>query len=422
MRLSRVIGVAAVFFSVAAASSLQELAAVMPKCALECFPTALKASSCAPTNQTCICTNPILTETLTKCVTVSCTIRESLTTKNVTSQACHAPIRDRTKAVSITGVAGGAIALLAYILRMIARLPCMGGKLGLDDWTMTGTIILSCMLTAISPVLANYGLGKDMWTLPFHNITMILYLYFWDELIYLSILPLTKISILCFYLRVFPRKEFRIATYVVIALNVGYLISFVLISVFQCSPLRGAWEHWDGSGDYKCNNINAQGWCAAIFNMILDIIVMALPLRELYQLNLSIRKKLYVMCMFSLGIFVTLVSILRLESLIHFASTQNLTWDYVPIGYWSTVECHVGIVCACLPAIRALLRRVSPSIFGDTAATGGSSSRRYGSRSLGNGSGLDGKVSVRVKGGHSDFVPLNNLDNSSQVNLTHHTT
>jgi hypothetical protein len=91
--------VAAVFFSVAAASSLQELAAVMPKCAvrnialapipplhvlmrtlvqLECFPTALKASSCAPTNQTCICTNPILTETLTKCVTVSCTIRESL--------------------------------------------------------------------------------------------------------------------------------------------------------------------------------------------------------------------------------------------------------------------------------------------------------------------------------------------------------
>ncbi|GAB1212505.1 hypothetical protein ATERTT37_001644 [Aspergillus terreus] len=189
------------------------------------------------------------------------------THQNVTSQACHAPIRDRTKAVSITGVAGGAIALLAYILRMIARLPCMGGKLGLDDWTMTATI-----------------------------------LYFWDELIYLSILPLTKISILCFYLRVFPRKEFRIATYVVIALNVGYLISFVLISVFQCSPLRGAWEHWDGSGDYKCNNINAQGWCAAIFNMILDIIVMALPLRELYQLNLSIRKKLYVMCMFSLGI------------------------------------------------------------------------------------------------------------------------
>jgi hypothetical protein len=77
--------------------------------------------------------------------------------------------------------------------------------------------------------------------------------------------------------------------------------------------------------------------------MVLDILVMVLPLRQIYHLNLSVRKKVYVMCMFSLGILyvfmlifvrdvmtdlelsVTLVSILRLNSLIHFASTTNLT-------------------------------------------------------------------------------------------------
>lgn len=123
-----------------------------------------------------------------------------------------------------------------------------------------------------------------------------------DECLYLSILPLTKISILCFYLRVFPKKSFRIATYVVIALNVGYLISFVLISVFQCNPINGAYLRWDGEHDYQCNNINAQGWAAAIVNMILDITVMSLPLRELYNLNLSLRKKLGLLCMFSLGV------------------------------------------------------------------------------------------------------------------------
>lgn len=36
--------------------------------------------------------------------------------------------------------------------------------------------------------------------------------------------------------------------------------------------------------------------------MLFDIIVMALPLRQLWNLNLSLRKKAYVMCMFSLGI------------------------------------------------------------------------------------------------------------------------
>lgn len=113
---------------------------------------------------------------------------------------------------------------------------------------------------------------------------------------------MTKISILCFYLRVFPKKEFRIATFVTIGLNVAYLIVFVLISVFQCNPLKGAYLRWDAEHDYHCNNINAQGWAAAIVNMILDIIVMVLPLRELYGLNLSMRKKIGPLCMFSLGI------------------------------------------------------------------------------------------------------------------------
>jgi hypothetical protein len=91
-------------------------------------------------------------------------------------------------------------------------------------------------------------------------------------------------------------------TYVVIALNVGYMIAFVLISIFQCRPLPGAWLRWDGEENFQCNHINAQGWASAVINMVLDIIVMALPLKQLYKLNLSIKKKSYVICMFSLGI------------------------------------------------------------------------------------------------------------------------
>lgn len=113
---------------------------------------------------------------------------------------------------------------------------------------------------------------------------------------------MTKISICCFYLRVFPDRTFRIVTYVVIGLNVCYLLVFVLISVFQCRPLPGAWLQWDGEGHYRCNDINAQGWSSAIINMVLDIIVMVLPLKQLYHLSLSTKKKVYVMCMFSLGI------------------------------------------------------------------------------------------------------------------------
>ncbi|EPS29322.1 hypothetical protein POX_f08366 [Penicillium oxalicum] len=411
MRVLGILCVVGVLFAKLAAGA-EHQAASLPTCALACMKTSLSQTSCALTDQACLCTDAKYTAYLEKCVSFSCTIRESLATKNVTSSACGAPIRDRTKVVSYAGVAGGIVALIAFILRIIARIKC-STTIGMDDLTMTVTMCLLVTLSALSVVLAEAGLGRDIWTIPTKNITYILYIYFWDELIYLSILPLTKISILCFYLRIFPEPRFRVFTYIAIALNVGYLIAFVLISVFQCRPIAGAWLHWDGEGNYQCNNINAQGWASAIINMVLDIMVMLLPLRQLYKLKLSWKKKAYVMCMFGLGIFVTLVSVLRLNSLIHFASTQNLTWDYVAVGYWSTIECDVGVICACLPAIRSLLRHAAPGVFGDTEQN-----KSYGTGSHGRGnSRLDGSISVLPKGDKGPFYPLNDFGNSSEARL-----
>jgi hypothetical protein len=54
---------------------------------------------------------------------------------------------------------------------------------------------------------------------------------------------------------------------------------------------------------------------------------------------------------------------LRLKYLVQFAHTDNVTWDYLPIGYWSAVETHVGVMVACLPAIRALFGSVQRKFF-----------------------------------------------------------
>jgi hypothetical protein len=132
---------------------------------------------------------------------------------------------------------------------------------------------------------------------------------------------------------------------------------------------------------------------------------------------------------------VTLVSVIRLESLIVFANTTNLTCklpldplptlttqkvlttpgDYVQIGYWSTIEIHVGVICACLPAIRALFRRIWPRMFGDTDKGVSKGSR---SRSVGTGSRNTGiALASPRKHGDDHFVPLVDMGDSSQ-NLT----
>lgn len=173
--------------------------------------------------------------------------------------------------------------------------------------------------------MANLGLGKDIWTVPFDNITAILKIYYFDEDLYLTALPLVKISILFFYLRIFPQVWFRYACFATMAACVGYGIAFLLVSVFQCQPIPLAWNHWDGEHFGKCNDINAQGWTSAALNVILDVIVLALPMPVIAKLELNKRKKALVLLMFSTGFVVTIISILRLQVLVHFGGTTNFT-------------------------------------------------------------------------------------------------
>jgi hypothetical protein len=60
------------------------------------------------------------------------------------------------------------------------------------------------------------------------------------------------------------------------------------------------------------------------------------------------------------------ISIVRLQSLVQFATSSNPTYDSVPTAYWSVLEAFVGIFCICMPALRRFLANVFPKCFGST--------------------------------------------------------
>lgn len=94
--------------------------------------------------------------------------------------------------------------------------------------------------------------------------------------------------------------------------------------------------------------------------------MLAIPLSQLSALNLHWKKKVGAAIMFIVGAFVTIISVVRLWSLVDFRATQNASWDYWNAAIWSTVEIAIGIICACMPAIRFILVRIFPNIFGTT--------------------------------------------------------
>ncbi|RTE80648.1 hypothetical protein BHE90_004855 [Fusarium euwallaceae] len=338
-----------------------------PTCGLKCIQQETIKSTCELTNVTCICTNVELNEKISLCVHSNCTVREALLVQSYSKHTCNAPSRDRTHLVWILGIVFLVVGLVGFGLRVMARVFVRAQTWGPDDWVMLLAVLMMIPLNAISVPISQVGLGKDIWNVHPDDITDFLYFFYWDELLYLGVLPVTKISILLFYLKVFPGKNIRLGCWILIGLNVAYFIAFELVSIFQCTPIEGAWKAWDKEFPAKCNNINMQGWMAAIFNIVLDVGTLCLPLWELYKLSLSRKKKIQIMLMFSVGFFVTIVSIVRLQSLASYATTSNVTQDYVEIGYWSTIEVPVGILCACMPAIRSLFSLVFPKVFGTTA-------------------------------------------------------
>lgn len=59
------------------------------------------------------------------------------------------------------------------------------------------------------------------------------------------------------------------------------------------------------------------------------------------------------------GTFVTVISIVRLASLVQFRGSANTTLDYWGISVWSTVEITVGIMCACMPSSMSTPKNLS---------------------------------------------------------------
>lgn len=302
-------------------TDIAQLAALYPNCSvcqrdswlslsltceqLTCMTELIPQSSCmteSGLNQTCLCTNVALNDQIGLCASQGCTVKELLTTKNASSTVCGAEIRDHSADMTIIGLSCGAVAVVIFTIRIIFRLLMHQRKLFWDDWTMLLTVALAIPPTILAPLLADNGLGKDIWTLPFGNISNVLEYFFVGELCYLVGLAINKISILCFFLRIFPAKRLQLMIFITMGACAAYGIAFFFATLFQCTPINYMWQQWDNEHEGWCNDFHLQGWLAAAFNIVLDLIVLALPLGELFKMNMSRRKKFGVMLMFLTGL------------------------------------------------------------------------------------------------------------------------
>jgi fucose permease len=229
------------------------------------------------------------------------------------------------------------------------------------------------------------GLGKHDVDIPTSDLPALYQSEYAFTILYNPALMATKTSILIFYLRMSRNTQniLRIASYITLGIvNIaGIVLTF--LNAFRCHPAMAAYTpNINGT----CTSIVTLFLCSAPVNIVTDLAILVLPIPVLTGMRLPQRQKTVLVFTFALGIFVTIVDVVRIyylqqasdlvdnqitpTSTTQVGSGPDFYWNTSRALMWSAVEVNVGIICACIPTLKPLIKRILPSMITDRSKTG----------------------------------------------------
>ncbi|KAF5871308.1 putative cfem domain-containing protein [Botrytis fragariae] len=260
-----------------------------------------------------------------------------------------------------------ALALINVCLRVWSRVSL--GQFGLDD----GLIVLS-MILSIAETYAHWQyvifnfVGLHIWDVPLdHDPVPGLKYNFAVQILYNPILAIVKTSILMFFLRLAGQKtEIKRIIWALLIINNALMVAIFIVVIFQCTPIAYNWQV-DIPGGY-CIEQGVFYVATAVVALVTDILVLIVPFWIVIGLKMPRRTKIAVIGVFFLGILVTVVGIVRLTMMIiaffyppPVDSTRGISF------VTSVIEINLAIITASAPALKPVMRRWFPKLFGSSS-------------------------------------------------------
>ncbi|KAK2041521.1 integral membrane protein [Colletotrichum somersetense] len=270
---------------------------------------------------------------MSACVQTSCRWEDQLTMSKLTQDLCRAfPHESRKSEIKQVATVFASVTFPIVGLRLLSRWVATS-RLEFDDWiTIATSLVVGATLGCVIET-ADLGFGNHFWDIDPSHAEGIAKLYYSIQMLYVVIIILVKAAIVAFFARIFPRRKFQIAVYIVLAVLITHGLLFVLLIMFECTPVAAI---WDRTLERKCIDINAVTLASAILSIIEDFVILAMPISELKRLQLTRKKKT--------------------------AYMYHLNGERVDLVNWSVAEISCALLCGSLPALRPLFMKI-PELF-----------------------------------------------------------
>lgn len=201
-------------------------------------------------------------------------------------------------------------------------------------------------------------MGKHVYDVSLNSVRYLLKTTFVHSAIYLTLAFFIKLSILLFYLNLFPPSftRMRWTIYGLIAFFFIYTIVGTTVIATMCRPVKAYWTLELRIKDYCPSQAKVERIYKSVLGLHVagDFLVLMLPIRLVCQLRLPKRQKIILVCLFSAGGVACIASILRLYYFPRINASLDVTWNVTEIALWGQIEASTAVICASIPALKPL--------------------------------------------------------------------
>ncbi|KAK6201989.1 hypothetical protein LQW54_009202 [Pestalotiopsis sp. IQ-011] len=170
------------------------------------------------------------------------------------------------------------------------------------------------------------------------------------ELIYATSISTIKLSVLCFYLRMFVNGGLRRSTKFAIAFVLLWTVGNILQVFLICRPFAAT---YDPTVPGTCGDQVGSFIAIGAFNIITDVVIFFLPIHTIWNLQMRTGAKVGVVAVFLIGILTSIVGVFRIVSLLSVHLKGNLTGTMVYADCLSTIEPNLAVLCVSPPVLGA---------------------------------------------------------------------
>ncbi|KAI1638592.1 hypothetical protein F4809DRAFT_649213 [Biscogniauxia mediterranea] len=253
-----------------------------------------------------------------------------------------------------------AISTICYLLRAYTRIFCVKKARCEDYLGLIGYAFFIAATGILASEMRGIGFFVHGWDVRLRDLESFLYNYVIATILYCFAGMFIKMAILLEWTHIFitrsNRNSFFWTCHVMIYASCALYITTVITTNLACIPRERIWRRWIPG---TCINLDVFNLFFTTFHLIFNILMLLLPHQIIWKLSLTIRQKVGVSMIFSVGIFACACAVGRVVSAVRLSRTEDKTFAYSGYLLWNLAEMSSAILVFCIPSIPIAFRRTN---------------------------------------------------------------